>query len=400
MPTLSRMSSRNSSADAGFRTILDRLVIGLLLAAVLLTAWIGSDYVRHPPSTWNSRMTTTNHNNNHGPAIPADAMAACLILFDDNLSLTEWLAYHYHVMPLRHVIVLTDPRSTESPVPILERWSGFLTYELWEESRVFAHDPERLQELRAAGDLVQLHRARQGHFYGQCMKELKERGKHNDHDQWLVLTDVDEYITINPRVAEQSHKLYRPHQTFNLTESGSVLTFLQQEKKEPPACLHMARRDMVSKESSLEKINAGVPDFLDATAFFTTRWRHQSQRRITGKALVNLAAIRYTDIPIQTPRQGHVPLQRYCPSWRAKYRYDMENTPLVVHHYLGTQAQYQHRDEGRRDRTDAGFENKQNQPTTVQDSVRSWLAGFVESVGRERAAQLLAGAGHLGVDER
>jgi len=74
----------------------------------------------------------------------------------------------------------------------------------------------------------------------------------------------------------------------------------------------------------------------------------------------------------------------------------MENTPLVVHHYLGTQTQYQHRDDPRRDRTTDGFTKKQQYPTEVRDTVRSWLTGFVRDVGPEVAATLLDGAGTIG----
>jgi hypothetical protein len=418
-----------------------------------------------PPAA--SLTTSTSTNPPPPPLVPfPNAMAACLLMFDDNLSLVEWLAYHYHTMPLRHVIVLTDPRSTESPIPILERWQtlGLLTYEYWDETRVFAHDPQVLHDLYQQGDLIQLHRARQGHFYGQCMRELKLRwqstqtlqhsslhmmrpssssssaavisasasmastlettatpgttttmlrkqqqqqplfynnadsNNDNSNDAWVILTDVDEYVTINPRIADSHHKLYRPYQaTTSLTQPGTILQFLQQEQRQhkPQACIHMARRDMVSnQESTMEEISVGVPDYIDPTTLFTTRWRYQSHRKITGKCLVNLNHVPYTGLPIQTPKQGHVPLAHgYCPHWYAKQRYTMNDTPLVVHHYLGTQEQYQHRDDPRRDRTNAGFDSKQQYPTSLQDDTRTWLQGFIDQVGKDIAVRLLQGAG-------
>ena len=337
-----------------------------------------------------------------GPAVPPNAMAACLLLFDDNLSLVEWLAYNFHTMPLRHVIVLTDPRSKESPVPILERWSNvsLMTWELWDETHVFP-SPESLQTLRDQGDLVKLHRARQSYFYAQCMRELKLRSKNDNQDEWVILTDVDEYVTINPRVSQKGHKLYQPHVNTTLTPPGSILSFLRQQPKSPPSCFHMARRDMVSKESSLDEISVGVPSFMNAQDYFSTRWRHQSHRKITGKCLVNLAKLHYNDLPIQTPKQGHIALTGFrCPQIRPKEFYTMETTTLVVNHYLGTKVQYQHRDDPRRDRTNEGFDQKQNQPTTVQDTARSWLEGFVSQVGQEQASRLLAGAGSTNVGQQ
>ena len=389
----------------------------VLVACVLVLCWTA--YCQHAlHQGHSSRIATTlrqNKDTTVGPAVPRDSVAACLLLFDDNLSLVEWLAYHYHTLQLRHVIVLTDPRSTQSPVSILERWSAsntdqtnsdsLLTWELWDETRVFPSTQE-LQQLKAKNDLVQLHRKRQGYFYGQCLRELKQRSQVNTanqqhslqippKDEWVLLTDVDEYVAINPRIEQPHHKLYRPNQDSLLAKPGSVLDFLRNEQDQPP-CYHMARRDMVSLESSPLEINVGVPPFLNASHFYTTRWRHQSDRRITGKCLVNLAPLAYTDLPIRAPRQGHVPLTQ-CPTYGPKYYINMENSPLIIHHYLGTQAQYQYRDDPRRDRTGDGFVQKQNQPTTVRDNLRSWLGGFVKQVGPQRAQQLLAGAGSLQV---
>jgi len=57
---------------------------------------------------------------------------------DDNHYLIEWLAYHYQVMPLRRLIVLSDPKSRTTPLPILERWNGLdLNFSLWSYEDVF-----------------------------------------------------------------------------------------------------------------------------------------------------------------------------------------------------------------------------------------------------------------------
>ena len=48
--------------------------------------------------------------------------SACLLIKDDNAILSEWIAYHYHTVNLRHLVVAVDPSSTESPASILSRW--------------------------------------------------------------------------------------------------------------------------------------------------------------------------------------------------------------------------------------------------------------------------------------
>lgn len=80
------------------------------------------------------KETKFSSNNNEGATNVAAAAAAekkeeegisaCLFIKDDNIRLVEWLAYHYHTLPLRHVIVAVDPDSQTSPLPILERYNS------------------------------------------------------------------------------------------------------------------------------------------------------------------------------------------------------------------------------------------------------------------------------------
>lgn len=48
--------------------------------------------------------------------------AACLLIKDDNEILNEWIAYHYHSLNMRFLIVAVDPHSSQSPSPILDKW--------------------------------------------------------------------------------------------------------------------------------------------------------------------------------------------------------------------------------------------------------------------------------------
>jgi hypothetical protein len=58
------------------------------------------------------------------PHLSNDAdFSACLLIKDDNEILGEWLAYHYHTIKLRHLIVAVDPSSRQSPRRILTKWS-------------------------------------------------------------------------------------------------------------------------------------------------------------------------------------------------------------------------------------------------------------------------------------
>lgn len=46
--------------------------------------------------------TKTESNSNLKTTKPQQEIAACLIIRDDNHRLPEWLAYHYHVLPVRN----------------------------------------------------------------------------------------------------------------------------------------------------------------------------------------------------------------------------------------------------------------------------------------------------------
>ena len=59
------------------------------------------------------------HKKNHNRGL-----SACLLVNDENPRLPEWLAYHYHILPLRSLIIAIDPSSRLSPDTILDRWTN------------------------------------------------------------------------------------------------------------------------------------------------------------------------------------------------------------------------------------------------------------------------------------
>jgi hypothetical protein len=48
-----------------------------------------------------------------------ESFSTCLLVMDENFRLYEWLAYHYHVLTLRYVVIAVDPGSVLSPEPVL-----------------------------------------------------------------------------------------------------------------------------------------------------------------------------------------------------------------------------------------------------------------------------------------
>ena len=75
-----------------------------------------------------TKINSTSHQNKRG-------LSACLLVNDENPRLPEWLAYHYHILPLRSLILTVDPASRTSPADILHRWTleTELEVTIWEE---------------------------------------------------------------------------------------------------------------------------------------------------------------------------------------------------------------------------------------------------------------------------
>ena len=73
------------------------------------------------------------------PIARGGGLAACLLLKDDNGQLIEWIAYHYHTLPLRYLVVATDPTSITSPLEVLQRWNKTMgmDIQLWDEPVYF-----------------------------------------------------------------------------------------------------------------------------------------------------------------------------------------------------------------------------------------------------------------------
>ena len=60
------------------------------------------------------------------------SIAACLYIMDDTIRLTEWLAYHYTVLPLSHLMVTVDPASQQADaiMDILNSWNDRMQIEV------------------------------------------------------------------------------------------------------------------------------------------------------------------------------------------------------------------------------------------------------------------------------
>jgi hypothetical protein len=328
--------------------------------------------------------------------------SACLLTMDDNHFLIEWLAYHYHTLPLRHLIVALDPKSRTSPKGIFDRWrnEGMMIDE-WGDSDFM---PLQLDPNENKTE-IKLHNTRQRIFYTKCMKDL-----HAANRTWTLFLDSDEYLVINQRRRTTRVNVSAPPPP-SMKEPGSILRLIQQElsrknetvlpKKSP--CIMIPRLRFGSVES--ENMLQGAPAGLNASTFQTLRFRkHASLENFTvnkyAKAIFDVSRIKEEDILVMDP---HRLVRAHCPEEQLYTKID-DSTMFIIHHYLGTWEQYSFRNDVRKqikegNRSRMSYDRHKDVDDGQDDSIRPWLDGFVENKGIELASKLLEGVGDVDFNE-
>lgn len=172
-------------------TIARRWIIVLILAALSIRELQQLNFLSFPTTT-----SVARQHDPHSVDLPlsaessnATSMRACILVKNDNRRLAEWVAYHYTVLPLRHLIVGSDVNSTEDPMDVMKRWNETdLVYQVWYGNEIV----EGLQY--KYGDGIKNYIERQSNFYSLCMQYFHKKGNLG----WVALSDSDEYLKLNP----------------------------------------------------------------------------------------------------------------------------------------------------------------------------------------------------------
>ena len=126
--------------------------------------------------------------------------AGCLIVKDDNQLLPEWLAYHYTVMPLRHLIIAADPLSYTRVERVIEKFRSigmkimlFTGNEYWVDGTWSGNKLENFDpKNHTTENRHKIYVHRQSTFYTRCFKTPHRQGfKH------VMTLDTDEFFTYN-----------------------------------------------------------------------------------------------------------------------------------------------------------------------------------------------------------
>lgn len=345
---------------------------------------------------------------------PNATFSACLLVRDDNAILSEWLAYHYFVLNLRHLIVAIDPLSSESPSKILERWRSltdlqvtewtdpdYMTDDFLDKGRPPKKDVQKdtaaLEGTLGESDLleVSIHRYRQRHFLGRCMREHRDLGH-----SWVIHIDTDEFV-VSSKLLRQLQPDYL--EILPMDQPGSVLHLLQEAVKKTSAlvnypCVSMLRLIFGSVESPRADAHSEVgvvPEAFNAASFETLRWKYHgapSNRTLHGnpKVILDVAAIPEESLPDEAVFSIHRPVSALCRS-NAKLKFgQVRKQPIAVNHYLGSWERYNGRQDKRRNREI--YRAKADQRTGTDDGARLWLKGFVATMGLSKARRLLGEA--------
>lgn len=335
-------------------------------------------------------------------------LSACLLIKDDNEILSEWIAYHYHTITLRHLIVAVDPLSSESPTAILAKWKLLtdLNIRLWHDehympdefietgqapSNFIARETDLKNSKMRQESIIEIsnHRYRQRVFLASCLREMRAEG-----NSWVIHIDTDEYVVPSKLLRQMKPKYI---EIPPIEQPGSVLSLLQQVAEKTTRnvnypCISMLRVLYGSVESSFEEQSAGVPVEYNATKFESLRWRyhalpHHAELHGNPKVVIDVQAIpaRYFEDTIVF--SIHRPVRQYCPTKSDLAFSNFRKQPIGVNHYLGSWERYSGRNDKRRSRDK--YDLKASVNRGHDDGLRMWLHGFVNTMGRETAMKLL-----------
>jgi hypothetical protein len=379
-----------------FRELLPFGIAIMVLCLLANVFWV----TRLAPKASGSTTPAAKANHDHSKFEVDDSsnsFSACLLVMDDNHRLVEWLAYHYFLLPLRHVIILPDSKSKTSPQKIIDRWKPYMNIEVWNDDGPWMDDNLRnyIKDKESNpfdGFLVHTHR--QEAFYKHCALHLQEQKR-----TWTAFIDVDEFIVMNSDIVpDASERMQQPGGLLRLVQDIRSLNHTNSKHYNGP-CITTYRTLYSAVESTDQERSKGVPQILDPRQFNTLRWRyHQKYKKFQhGKAFADLSLIPGLEnkgFPNGLNGTKRVSLHRFLPLCRPPIYH--RRAYLRINHYLGSWEEYSFRQDRRRggDKTRAKWEEEAVvQDGGASDEIRPWIGAFVRHFGEQKAKYLLEGVG-------
>jgi hypothetical protein len=360
-------------------------------------------------------------------------MSACLLVMDDTIKLTEWLAYHYTVLPLSHLIVAIDPHSLlEDKIrSVLDLWKDRLEHlEIWAQDTwmtlnatagwrrsIYVGNTSEYESWFVKQNSVMgrfhTHNRRQQHFAVQCMRKMKQLNQ-----SWVLHTDTDEFMQYNYLDDDEDHSNFdarRKRENPKLQEAYERDIRKLREKvlpireklptigqvtiadflghfKIPGSCFHMPGLQISAKESRLSQVTKDVPPQIDARKLMSLRHRKYGQKsgRFT-KAMIDVSKVGWDLLVDEQVVTIHNPVRSACPyNGVSGSGYDYIAAIFRLSHFAGTFRSFHERqNDGRRKRL-SEFHKRDVDPVGENDDIRPWIKVFVNKVGIQTAIELLS----------
>jgi hypothetical protein len=147
-----------------------------------------------------------------------------------------------------------------------------------------------------------------------------------------------------------------------------------------------------TKDLQAKTAIASAPTF-NATLFETLRWKYHAaltdkERNAQPKVIVDVSAVDPTDEMFKPKAFSiHRPSKKLCRRIDQLDFDTVERYPLAVNHYVGTYERYVARNDTRRN--ERAYEYKAHVDAGSDDWITTWLDGFVQEQGPDKASALL-----------
>jgi hypothetical protein len=234
------------------------------------------------------------------------------------------------------------------------------------------------------------------------MKKLQK-----ENQTWVAFLDSDEYLVPNSNWNFQK-QLLKPFGNPTMT-IANLLYRLGNYKSLSTPCVGLPRLTFGAKENNSPTTKTSDESTsiartttaslgINRSDFTTLRWKWRgplvaNKLNKAGKALVDVSRVPWQSFVIEQSNV-HRPITDLC-TVESMWIKNQES-PLIVHHYIGSYEQWMFRNDPRGIRTQAKYQHYQNDfNASLDDGMETWLEGFVKMVGHEMAKTLLQGLGQV-----
>lgn len=334
------------------------------------------------------------------PLSPHDSFGACLMMKEDNDLLSEWIAYHYMILPLRYLFVGSDSGNTQNPRTVLDRWNDTdLSYWVMEDTQfINRHGPIPTwgpDENPAHHGFIH----RQRGFITACSEFMKAQNM-----TWVSFHDSDEFIVLNHFTPEDDEG----RQAARESNSTDATRYAMRERLQGASTVLEAIRNVNQIQAlkpcytmprvlfgSLE--NVTCPDAVEVTELAkrdydylqmsTLRFKQRAPKGDFktgrfGKVFVDLSRMSDVSIP---PKNVHRPFKPACDHPSPA----IQTSLFYINHYVGSWERYSSRLDDRRSCTAWMRRAYFDQGHSCEQRIHEWFPKFVLKMGTEQAKYLL-----------